>query len=438
MRILHVTHQYPPNRRGGVEVYTQAVARRQAAQGHVVGVLHGWADAVNAPPLVAKVDDAGVTVWAAQAQTPRHPLDLFLRSFDNRAMDRAFADLLAEFQPDVVHVQHLKGLSARLIGVARRAGIPAVWTLHDWWAFCGNAQLVRHTGALCGGPMLWLNCADCAAHHGGVTRRPVQEAIALAGMPAVAGLFAYRARLLRQALADADALIAPTAFVRDRFAQQGIDTSRCVVVEHGIDYPAWLAQTPAPTPGARLRVGYLGALAWQKGVDVLVAAFNRLPADAAELVIYGDPRPFPDYARRLTALARHGRIQFHGPYVPADRWDILRTLDVVVIPSVWPETSSLVAQEAFAARRPVIASAVGALRDRVQDGVNGVLVPPGDVDALAAVLARLAGDPAAVAALQAGVTPPRTLDDHVRALEEVYGSVAASLRGGTTKQPRGG
>ena len=431
MRILHVTHQYPPNRRGGVEVYTQAVAQRQAARGHAVGVLHGWADAVNTPPLSSHVDDAGVTVWAAQAQAPRHPLDLFLRSFDNRAMDHAFAALLAEFRPDVVHVQHLKGLSARLIGVAQQAGLPTVWTLHDWWAFCGNAQLVRHTGTLCGGPLLWLNCADCAAHHGGVARHGVQEAVGLAGMPAVAGLFAYRARLLHQALGEADALIAPTPFVRDRFAQQGIDTGRCVVVEHGIDYPAWLAATPAPTSG-RLRVGYLGALAWQKGVHVLVEAFNRLPADAAELVIYGDPRPFPDYARRLTALAQHPRIQFRGPYVPADRWDILRRLNVVVVPSVWPETSSLVAQEAFAARCPVIASRVGALRDRVEDGVNGVLVPPGDVDAMARALARLASDPAALAALRARVTPPRTLDDHVRALEEVY----TQLRpGGTVGLP---
>ena len=41
MRILHVAHQYPPDRRGGVEVYTQAVARRQAARGHSVGVVHG-------------------------------------------------------------------------------------------------------------------------------------------------------------------------------------------------------------------------------------------------------------------------------------------------------------------------------------------------------------------------------------------------------------
>ncbi|MFN8474688.1 MAG: glycosyltransferase family 4 protein [Anaerolineae bacterium] len=434
MRILHVTHQYPPNRRGGVEVYTQALARRQAAQGHIVGVLHGWADVVNAPPLVSRIDEAGVTVWATQSQASRHPLDLFLRSFDNRPIDRAFAELLADFRPDVVHVQHLKGLSARLIGVARRAGIPVVWTLHDWWAFCGNAQLVRHTGALCGGPVLWLNCADCAAHHGGVTRSPAQEAVAMAGMPAVAALFAYRARLLDAALQQANVLIAPTAFVRDRFAQQGIDTRNFVVVEHGIDYPAWVADAsdvgasfkPAPTPGGRLRVGYTGALAWQKGVDVLVEAFNRLPADAAELRVYGDPRPFPDYARRLTAAARHPRIQFRGPYAPDQRWNILRDLDVVMVPSVWPETSSLVAQEAFAARRPVIASSVGALRDRVVDGVNGYLVPPGDVDALAGVLARLGADPDLLARLQAGVTPPRSLDDHAREVESLYSSVVAA------------
>ncbi len=418
MRILHVSHQYPPDRRGGVETYTATLAAYQADQGHAVSVLHGWADRVSEPPILPRADGlpSNVAVFAPHSRPAHHPLELFIRSFHNSAIDTAFAALLDTQRPDVVHVQHLKGLSARLVGVAQARGVPVVWTLHDWWAFCGNAQLVRHTGRLCGGPRLWLNCADCAAHHGGMALDPLQGGVALAAAPAVASLFAYRARLLDAALRQANILIAPTPFVRDRFIQQGAPAERIRVVEHGIVY-----EPPPPRPAhPRPRLGYVGGLAWQKGVDVLIEAFNRLPDDAADLVIYGDPRPFPDYARRLTGLARHPRIRFLGPFAANRRAEVMADLDLVVVPSLWPETSNLVAQEAFAAGAPVVASRVGALADRVRDGVDGRLVPPGDVAALAAVLGGLTADAGALASLRAGVRPPRRLDDHAAAIADVY------------------
>lgn len=426
MRILHVSHQYPPDRRGGVETYTATLAAHQAGQGHSVSVLHGWADRVSEPPILRRVENppAEGAVFAPRSRPARHPLELFIRSFHNPAIDIAFAGLLDTQPPDVVHIQHLKGLSARLIGVAQARGIPVVWTLHDWWAFCGNAQLVRHTGRLCEGPRLWLNCADCAAHHGGMALDPLQGSVALAAAPGVASLFAYRARLLDAALRQANVLIAPTPFVRDRFIQQGAPADRIRIVEHGIVY----APAAPRAPHIRPRLGYVGGLAWQKGVHVLVEAFNRLPDDAADLMIYGDPRPFPDYTRQLTGLARHPRIRFLGPFTANRRAEIMADLDLIVVPSVWPETSNLVAQEAFAAGAPVVASRVGALADRVRDGVDGRLVPPGDVGALAAVLGELAADAGALASLRAGVRPPRRLDDHAAAVADVYRAALGRAR----------
>lgn len=425
MRILHISHQYPPDRRGGVEVYTQTLAAHQASHGHTVAVLHGWSEGVSEPPITLRANRLpdGVALFAPSARPARHPLEFFVRSFHNPPLDAAFAVLLDTQPPDVVHVQHLKGLSARLVAVAKARGIPVVWTLHDWWAFCGNAQLVRHTGALCDGPRLWLNCADCAAHHGGVALDPLQGGIAVAATPVVAGLFAYRARLLTAALRQADALIAPTPFVRDRFIQQGTPAGGIHVVEHGIAYGPRPSRRAHPRP----RIGYVGGLAWQKGVDVLIEAFNRLPDDAADLVIYGDPRPFPDYARRLTSLARHPRIRFLGPFAAERRTELMADLDLVVVPSVWPETSNLVVQEAFAAGTPVVASRLGALADRVRDGVDGRLVARGDADALAVVLHDLTSDPLALVRLREGVRPPRSLDDHAAAVEGVYRAVGGRL-----------
>jgi glycosyltransferase involved in cell wall biosynthesis len=126
---------------------------------------------------------------------------------------------------------------------------------------------------------------------------------------------------------------------------------------------------------------------------------------------------------RLKASARHRGVRFAGPYAPEDRWRVLADLDLVVVPSVWPEISSLVTQEAFAAGTPVVASRVGALTGRVRDGVDGRLVPPGDPQALAAVLADLVQRPDELARLRGGVRPPRTLVEHVAEIEGVYQSI---------------
>jgi 2-deoxystreptamine N-acetyl-D-glucosaminyltransferase/2-deoxystreptamine glucosyltransferase len=80
---------------------------------------------------------------------------------------------------------------------------------------------------------------------------------------------------------------------------------------------------------------------------------------------------------------------------------VLAALDVLVLPSAYEEMGSVLV-EAMAAGLPVVASAVGGIPEVVQDGVTGLLVPPGDADALAAALDRLVADPALRARLAAG------------------------------------
>ena len=116
-----------------------------------------------------------------------------------------------------------------------------------------------------------------------------------------------------------------------------------------------------------------------------------------------------DAGRRVRELAAdprlEGRVEVHGGYVPADRIaGLMAQHDVVAL----TYRSATASQNALLARRhglPVLASAVGTFPDQVRDGVDGVLVPPGDRDALVGALRRLA-EPGAVDALRAEVRPP--------------------------------
>ena len=412
MRILHLVHQYPPDHLGGTELYTQQLAAQLAARGHDVSVffrrdgaevcLEGWRES------------SGVKVWAATSRTVT-PTRRFLTTFGDQTLTAALAQVLQESRPDVVHVQHLMGLPAALIPLLRQQNIPYLVTLHDFWWVCANAQLVtNYSQAICAGPRLWLNCARCAVARAG------QDALWPLS-PALAPVLAVRAARLRPILDGASCLIAPTRFVRDVYVGLGLPASTMQIVSHGIALPERMPpRTRRVTSG--LHVGYVGGIAWQKGVHVLVEAVNEMPADSVTLSIFGDLTPFPDYAQMVQGMAQHKGIRFVGQIDRQRLWQELVHLDVLVVPSLWYETAALVIQEAFAAGIPVLASNLGALAERVHHGVDGWLFPPGDSAALRAALLELWRSPEKLMQISLGIQPVRIIADHVDQLEIIYRS----------------
>ncbi len=176
-------------------------------------------------------------------------------------------------------------------------------------------------------------------------------------------------------------------------------------------------------PGRPLRVACIGGLAWQKGVHVVVEAFERL-AGPAELWVAGSETFDPAYAQQLRAQAGP-RVRFLGGLSRAQVWACLAEVDVLAVPSLWYEAFSLIAHEAFAAGVPVIATRLGALAEVVRDDVNGLLIPPGDVGAWAAACQRLADEPSLLERLRAGVRAPLDMAQHVQRLCSVYARALA-------------
>jgi glycogen synthase len=131
-----------------------------------------------------------------------------------------------------------------------------------------------------------------------------------------------------------------------------------------------------------------------------VRAFGRMQEPAA-LVVVGDG-PDRDRVHRLAVgSSAADRITLTGFVEHTAVPGILASLDVLVLPSAYEEMGSVLV-EAMAAGVPVVASAVGGIPEVVRDGETGLLVPPGDVTTLAAVLDRLAADPDLRARLAAG------------------------------------
>src|SRR6185295_14972906 len=158
MRILQVVHGFPPAANGGTEVYTRDLAVALASSGDDVAVLTRHAD-----PCVRELSLRSTVVGPIRVFSVNNTFqscDSFEASYANAGIERLAEAILDDWQPDIVHVQHLTCLSTGIPRQAARRGIPVVVTLNDYWLICHRGQLLDLDGRRCEGPFEG-GCARC-------------------------------------------------------------------------------------------------------------------------------------------------------------------------------------------------------------------------------------------------------------------------------------
>lgn len=410
MKVLHLVHQYPPEFIGGVEHYTQSLARALVQRGWESAVFHRAYDAGTQLTLRR---DGDVTVFAAGAGALA-PTQRFLATWRQPTLLAHWRQVLARFQPDLVHVQHLMGLPTALLHEVSARRIPYLITLHDYWWQCANANLLtNYAEKACDGPRAYLNCTHCAIARAGTPS-------AWGAAPLLWPLMADRNRRLQPLLAHAAALLTPSEFVRRWYADHGAPMHLLRVAPLGVTPPARLP----PHAGERnddLRLLYLGGLAPNKGVHIVLEALRGVTGNL-RFAIAGDAGAQPGYAADLRRLA-DPRVTFLGRLTRQQVWEALAGADLVVVPSLWHETYCFAAHEALTAGVPVLASAMGALTEVIVDGVNGRLLPPGDPQAWQAAIQEYVAAPSRLDELRRGVTPSLHFTEHVAMIESTYHTI---------------
>jgi len=414
VKILLVSHKYPPHALGGVEVYTRNLARALQAR-HRVAVFYRHDDG-DGPAYAAYNEELdGVLTHRVSCHpsgVAASPPGEFFATFLNRQIENSFSRFVRQFQPDLIHVQHVMALSAKLLPIARQSGAPLLLTLHDYWFICANSQLIWPDAQVCRGKAGGLNCVRCAA-------AARFSSLVRWLRPGLAPLFLYRDLVVRKAALQAGQFISPSRFLLDRYMEAGFPAERCLHLENGIETKRIRAFGWRSSEGP-LRVTFLGSLAWQKGVHILAQAFNGLPAGQARLRIWGDPTVFPEYAKRLRRILPHPDAELMGRIANERVGEVLADSDVIVVPSLWYENSPVVIQEARAAGVPVVASDHGALSEKVRHGVDGLLFPPGDAAALRRTLQRLLDEEELLPELRQNIPAPVDMGEHVERLEAIY------------------
>ncbi|HEX2779733.1 MAG TPA: glycosyltransferase [Gemmatimonadaceae bacterium] len=443
--VLHVPYTYFPDATGGTETYVAALARGLS--------LHGVRSAVAAPSAgaaAATYEHAGVPVHRFPGSGTRLPLEDLYGAGDPTAAE-SFAAILRTVRPRIVHLHGwTSGISLRLLRVARDHGTRVAFTYHTPSVSCARGSLMIYGREVCDGALFVDRCSRCLLQQRGV---PLVIGSALAMLPPAVGrslrrlgvgggpllalrmteLIEARHEAFRGLVAEADALVAVQDWVYDLLLFLGVPAEKLRLSRLALpEIPAATVGTVPPPrprePGAPLRLAFFGRVDASKGVHMVVRAMARVRDLPMRLDIFGAPqgREGAEYLQSLQRTAEgDDRIRFL-PAVPAtDVRARMAEYDALVVPSIWMETGPLVIPEAMSVGVPVIGSNRGGITRFIHDGVDGLLVAPGDEQAWASAMRRLATEQGLLARLRAGIRPPETMARIVGEMLEVYATLSS-------------
>lgn len=420
MRILIVSHGHPAFSIGGAEVASHALFRGLSA----MPGLEAWFLARAASPLRRHEATPLMSLRQGPREVFAHLDEYDHQWISSRALgelDGPIADWLAELQPDVVHFHHLIGFGAEMLALVRRVLPRAaiVVTFHEYLSICLNhGQMVKtDRNRLCSRATP-AECATCFPEWS-------PEAVW------------RRERFLKDHLSLADRYVSPSGFLMNRYVEWGLPAEQFSVIENGLAESPVAPPRELPRGARRARFGFFGQVTEFKGLPVLLDAIARVPdalwGDDAALCVFGgnlDNQPEAFRNRFEALLAKVGRrARFYGAYRSDELPRLMGQVDWVVMPSIWWENSPVVIQEAFHHRRPLIASDIGGMAEKVRHGVDGLHFRAGSAEDLADRLVEAVSDPKLWPRLAANCPVPLTAAGCAQAHAALYADALATRRG---------
>jgi glycosyltransferase involved in cell wall biosynthesis len=377
VKVLYATMQYGRGYFQGTERYVTMLAGGLRARGHTPVVFAG--DPERRGPRLA-LGETGPDEPEVHAIPTRGLLAV------EGAPPGAWRSALEHHAPDVVHIANPAHIGIGLVDAARRVGVPVVVTTMDYWWLCPKHLLTHFEGTICDARVPWTECLRCMALSDerawlrGVAATPGLRSVALPllffGRALTRGL--PRAELQRwtrrqthtlAALESADAVIFPSSSARNLIGSH-LSRARTYDVPYGID-ERWFTNAAAPRhekPAApdELVLGFAGALEPHKGPHLILAALRALGWTRTKLRLAGDGSR-ADYVAQLNRDAAGLNIEFAGRVDSDDMPAFLRSLDLFILSSSWPENLPIAMLEAQAVGVPVLSSAVPGAAEAIGD-----------------------------------------------------------------------
>jgi len=327
MKIMYLVHQFLPSAFAGTEIYTYDLAKEMSRRGNDVCI-------VSMPHKL----DYKFPKYSYKGEFN------FIKVKNKHNHLKTFKQILKDYKPDIVHIQHLQYFSPRIIEIIKAMHIPIILHLHDYFYICKRIRLLTRDGKICSSSRNCIGCRDWRA----IWKRHIE---------------------------DVDLILANSHFTRNIYIKIGFDPKKIIVNYPGIDTNR--VKKIKHAKSSILRFAFLGTVIKEKGVELLIDAFNKLDRRAS-LQIWGR---VDSYRLSLLKRIKSLNIEIKGEYGLSEIKDILSGVDVVIIPSIWPEPWSIVKTEALAAGLGVLASSIGGIPEGIGDN-RVLLFKSNDVNSL--------------------------------------------------------
>jgi len=315
----------------------------------------------------------------------RNKSNLYVRKYDSKgeykeyefkgnSIEDNFSKIIERFNIDIVHFQHFQTLPLSLMKITKDLNKKLVLTVHDYFLWCDNFFLLSPLKGAQFSFCLFEEdetlCAECLKKSKGIWELIYKQT--WNGEKYSKDYVAERRRSISNILANSDLIISPTEYVRDSFLgiYPSINSDRMVVLEYGLNKNFKNRHRYPHKYPNNLKVAFLGGFKYEKGSIYFNELLETIKDKSIEFYIIG---------KLETSLKTQdfSNLKIIGQYKREEIGDILfqEGIDLIVLLSPCAETFSYTLSESIMNGIPVIATDIGALRERVSKQGTGFLVP---------------------------------------------------------------
>jgi glycosyltransferase involved in cell wall biosynthesis len=320
------------------------------------------------------------------------------------------SSLVKEFSPDVAHVHNIyTQISPSVLDALGEAGVPVVMTVHDYHLVSPN-YMMWHDGRIENLRARGVACATLSRFHKNSYTASFAQASVF-----------HLHKFLRLYDRNISKFVCPSEFVRTQMIKAGYSERKTLTLPHFIDLKG-----KTPCSGGDGSVLFVGRFVEEKGTLFVLELAKKI--SSVKFVLIGDGPLMADVrsrAREMKNVEVVGWVERNGLA------EYYKKASVVLVPSLWHEVFGLVALEAMAYGKPVIASDRGGLPEVVVDGDTGIICAAGNIEMWADAISNLLNDESVATTLgangRARAEKFYSPFEHVKKLEEIFTHVLKSL-----------
>ena len=341
MRILFINVLYAPFIGGGAEITLKNLVECTYDLGHEVKVLSFWdkddkEEVIDGIPVYrAKIPNVYLPYGKIRQPFLKrrlwHILDIY-----NPISKKIVLKQIADFKPDIISIHNTQGWSCSIWDAVSESNVPAIQVLHDLYLLCPTNMFKNNV-------ICKEQCLTCK-----IMRFPYKS----------------KSNQLK-------AVVGVSNFILDKYLSYGYFKN--VPIKKVIYNSRKLDSTivERKTDPRYINFGFIGTLAPNKGIEVLLRAYHKIKKPNYKLFVAGAGKQ--DYEEYLKSKYKDDSIIFMGRVEPRDFFE---KVDVTIVPSIWYEALGMVVVESFAFGIPVIGSNIGGIPEMITEGVNGMLFDP--------------------------------------------------------------